>query len=120
MKGPNTWGPWGWKFIHKIAKSYYSNPTSEQKEDYKNFFITLGKVLPCTKCSENYAHHLEKYPLTDTVLANDDNLLRWTIDIHNEVNKINNKKVYSYDEAINLINNNFNDSNNIIENMNSH
>jgi len=32
---------------------------------------------------------------------------------------MNNKKIYSYDEAINLINNNFNDSNNIIENMNN-
>ena len=42
-----------------------------------------------------------KYSLDDA-LQDKDSLVRWVIDIHNSVNEIKNKKIYSYDEAIKL------------------
>ena len=105
--GPDKWGVHGWKFIHHIALGYPYNPTENDKNDYKNFFSLLGNVLPCSICSDHYKKHLLIYPLTDIVLSSKINLINWTIDMHNEVNKQNGKKIYNYTEALELIKNNY-------------
>ena len=111
--GPDQWGVHGWKFIHHIALGYPNTPSDNDKNNYKSFFNLLGNVLPCGLCSNHYNEHLLIYPLTDEVLSNKMNLINWTIDMHNEVNKQNGKKIYSYDEALVLIKNNYEDNNNI-------
>jgi hypothetical protein len=105
--GPDEWGVHGWKFIHHIALGYPNEPTDNDKNNYKSFFLLIGDVLPCYICSNHYKQNLLTHPLTDNVLSNKINLINWTIDMHNEVNKINGKKIYSYNEAINLIKNNY-------------
>jgi len=105
---PNEWGVHGWKFIHHVALGYPNNPTENDKNNYKSFFILIGTILPCHLCSDHYNENLLIYPLTDDVLMNKTNLINWTIDMHNEVNKLHNKKIYSYDEALQLIKNNYN------------
>tara|TARA_B100000131_G_C17938175_1_gene541206 strand:- start:213 stop:626 length:414 start_codon:yes stop_codon:yes gene_type:complete len=97
---PNEWGPPAWKFIHYISLVYPNNPTELDKKHYTDFFSSLQYVLPCPKCSENYKKHLKIHPLENS-LENSDSLFKWTVDIHNEVNKINNKPLYTYDEAYN-------------------
>jgi len=106
---PEQWGPYGWKFMHMIALAYPIAPLDEDKQNYYNFFTSLGNVLPCQMCINHYKENLIKYPLTDNVLSTRDNLLKWTIDLHNEVNKSNNKYIYDYDTAIALIRNNYED-----------
>jgi hypothetical protein len=98
---PNIWGSSGWNFLHYITFTYPNEPTEEDKDTYLNFFKFVGKVLPCKNCRINYEKHQEKYPLNDIVLYNKENLIKWLIDIHNEVNLMNGKKVLSYDEVIN-------------------
>ena len=102
-----TWGPYGWKFIHMVALAYPNNPTNEDKENYKTFFTILGNILPCQLCADHYKQNLIKFPLTDYILSSRDTVLKWTIDIHNEVNKSIGKKILDYDEAITLIKNNY-------------
>ena len=97
---PNVWGPPGWNFLHYISFTYPNNPTKEDKEKYLNFFKYVGDVLPCEKCRYNYKKHQEKKPLNDTVLSSKQNLVKWLIDIHNEVNIINGKKQLSYEEVV--------------------
>jgi len=104
---PKDWGPYGWKFIHIVALAYPSQPTNDDKENYKTFFTIIGKILPCHICSDHYCENLIKYPLSNTVLSSRENLLKWTIDMHNSVNQINNTRIYDYDTAIALIKNNF-------------
>ena len=104
-----TWGRPAWKFIHLVAYFYPNNPSIDEKNDYLNFFRLIGKVLPCHICRDNFNKHLIKYPLNDAVLSSKDTILKWTIDIHNEVNRLNNKKIYTYVEAVNEIKNGFND-----------
>jgi len=65
----------------------------------------LEKVLPCP--GYHYSNNLLLYPLTNDLFINRITLMKWTIDMHNEVNKINNKKIYTYEEGIQLIENNF-------------
>ena len=113
--GPDVWGPHGWKFIHMLAMAYPNEPTVEEKQNYKNFFESLHLLLPCSLCSNNYKRHLVELPLTDTVLSNRESFVRWTIDIHNIVNKETGKKIINYNDAINLILNNYQDSTNEIK-----
>jgi hypothetical protein len=108
---PDIWGPYGWKFIHFIALGYPTIPTSDIKNKYYNFFMSLPDVLPCSICGNHFKENLINHPLDDVVLSSRDNLINWTIDMHNEVNKSNNKKIYNYDEAKNLILNNYKENN---------
>jgi hypothetical protein len=101
--GPEFWGPPAWKFLHIVALAYPDNPTQQDKENYKQFYTLIKDVLPCKLCGEHYGQNLLNHPLNDKVLSSKENLLHWTIDIHNEVNKLNNKTVYDYKEATQLI-----------------
>ncbi len=110
---PPLWGPGAWKFIHYIALAYPENPSTKEKENYKNFFTNLQNVLPCQNCSNHYGNNLQKYPL-DQALDNTQSLFRWTVDIHNEVNQDLNKRNYSYEEALKLYSETNTDYNDLI------
>ena len=98
---PSIWGPHGWKFLHYVSLGYPSNPTEEDKKNYKNFYNSLQHILPCAKCDHNYSHNLIKYPI-DNHLSSRDSLVRWVIDIHNQVNNETGKREYTYEEALSL------------------
>ena len=100
--GPDTWGPHGWKFIHFIALGYPNNPTEQDKVKYKNFFYLLGDVIPCIICANHYKKNLESINI-DNYLSSKTTLLQWTILMHNEVNKKNGKKIYTFDEGLKMI-----------------
>jgi len=104
---PDVWGPHLWKSIHFIALAYSMSPTEQEKLNYENFFTSIQKVLPCSLCANNYAKHLLELPLTDEVMKNKETLLKWTIDMHNKVNKEHGKKEYTFEEALPLILNDF-------------
>lgn len=99
MVDPNIWGKHGWKFIHYVAQGYPNNPTSTQKKTYKEFFLKLGEILPCYKCSKNYQSHLQSNPLTMQILENKNNLENWVISIHNQVNQMNQKSILNLHQA---------------------
>jgi hypothetical protein len=100
---PNVWGPKAWFFIHNIALTYPRNPNSEDKKIYKNFFVTIGKVLPCNTCKSHYAENLIMSELDNGLKSNID-LFKWTVDMHNKVNKATHKRIISYEEAMNELN----------------
>jgi len=90
MPALDVWGPNVWKSIHYIALGYPKTPTYEDKMNYKNFFLSVGPVLPCMKCSMNFKKHLDELPI-DGYLENTDRLFAWTVKLHNLVNKENGK-----------------------------
>jgi len=83
------WGGSGWIFGHSVTFGYPLEPTTEQKNSYKEFFILFGKVLPCKYCRESYEKFISEgeTKLTDTVLTNRHTLTKWFYDIHETVNK---------------------------------
>ena len=97
----SIWGSHGWKFMHYVSLGYPSKPTEEDKKNYKTFYTSLQHILPCAKCANNYSHNLIKYPI-DNHLSSRDSLVRWVIDIHNQVNNETGKKEYTYEEALSL------------------
>jgi hypothetical protein len=97
---PEEWGPSAWRFMHYITFSYPDNPTNIDKQNMKSFFSTIGYILPCEKCRLNFSIHTATYPLNDDVLSSRFDLVNWLINVHNEVNKMNSKRIFTYDEAI--------------------
>jgi hypothetical protein len=96
----SAWGPGAWLFLHSITLAYPENPTEQDKERIKAFFLTLGEVLPCRYCRENFIRHIRKLPIqcdsrTDLVL--------WLIDIHNQVNEMLKKPILTREEALQKI-----------------
>ena len=105
---PDIWGKHFWYTIHFIALDFPEKPNNEDKRDFQTFFENLHKVIPCYKCSINYVKHLKDRPLENNDLENNETLFRWTVDIHNIVNKNLKKRQMSYDDAWKLYEN-FND-----------
>tara|TARA_B100001094_G_C17730577_1_gene576384 strand:+ start:225 stop:638 length:414 start_codon:yes stop_codon:yes gene_type:complete len=99
MYNPEIWGPGAWLFLHTITLNYPTNPTFEDKENYKNFFISLKNVIPCKNCAKHYSENLNNFPIDDSLNSKED-LVKWLIDNHNKVNVKNKKRKYSYNEVI--------------------
>lgn len=98
---PKIWGPHGWKFMHYVSLGYPDKPSESDKMNYKQFYYSLQNILPCEKCAQNYMKNITENPI-DNHLANRDSLVKWVIDIHNQVNKELGKKEYDYNEASQL------------------
>ena len=100
---PDLWGPHLWRFLHYLSLSYPSNPTDEEKEIMLNFLESLQEILPCEKCRYNFNKHLDNLDMN--VLNSNESFIKWLFNIHNEVNKSNNKPVLEYSEFINMYSN---------------
>lgn len=96
---PEIWGPRLWSILHIITMEYPNNPTNIDKNNMKAFFESLGPVLPCNKCKNNFTSHLQKNPLSNDVLSSRTQLVKWSIDVHNDVNKLTGKPVLSHEDA---------------------
>lgn len=106
MSIPNDiWGKHFWYTIHFIALSYPENPSELDKNDYRFFYNSLYKVLPCTLCAENYKIHLGVMPLTTDMLKHNKSLFEWTVKMHNLVNIELNKQTWTLSQAWNYYNN---------------
>jgi hypothetical protein len=82
---PNVWGPFFWHTIHITALAYPKNPSYGDKKAAKEFFESLQFLLPCPICKEHLKVHLMKFPITPHLDRRDD-LFKWTVMLHNEVN----------------------------------
>jgi hypothetical protein len=96
---PEVWGPFFWHTIHIVALGYPSEPSYAQKRAAKEFYESLKTLIPCPICREHFVVHLEKYPITPHLDRKAD-LFRWTILLHNEVNKILNKPIFTETQVL--------------------
>ena len=101
---PAVWGPFFWHTIHIAALGYPKEPTYTDKRTAKEFYESFAFLLPCGVCREHYSKHLHANPIA-TFLDTRKDLLKWTIMIHNEVNRMLNKPVWTEQEVIDLANN---------------
>ncbi len=96
---PKVWGPKLWFSMHTIALNYPDNPTYQDKRNHEDFFNLLSHTIPCEKCRIHYRQLLDRYPIIQH-LENSDQLFRYTILLHNEVNTLLNKPRLSYEEVV--------------------
>lgn len=114
--GPDRFGPSLWQGLHYITLGYPDNPTEEQKQKYKTFFLLLRDTLPCSICAQHYTYNLTKMPLTEEALRTRENLVKWLIDFHNVVNEMKGKPTIEYSKARRMIDTDFHCKNNILMN----
>lgn len=96
---PTVWGPFFWHTIHIVALGYPKTPTYTDKKCAKEFYESFAFLIPCAICRQHYTEHLSKNPLTPYLDSRSD-LLKWTIDIHNQVNKMLGKPEWTQTEVI--------------------
>ena len=101
----SIWGPHSWYFLHIVSFHYPINPSKQDKINYKKFYDSIQNILPCKKCNLHYSQLLKKFPIQ---LNSRLDLIKWLINIHNEVNKSINKKILSFNDIENIYNNQFN------------
>jgi transketolase N-terminal domain/subunit len=70
-----------------VALGYPNSPTYAQKRAAKEFYESLSQLIPCPVCREHYTKHLETTPITPHLDRRDD-LFKWTVHLHNEVNSV--------------------------------
>lgn len=87
-----VWGPPAWHFIHTISFNYPNDPTCKDKKKYKNYIMSLGKILPCKYCRINFCKNIKAVPLNKTALKNRESFSRWAYRFHEHVNKMLGKK----------------------------
>jgi len=85
---PNIFGPYFWTVIH------ISCLTSNNKEGLGRFIETLPDIIPCLHCSEHLKENLKTLPFDPT------DPFRWSVQLHNNVNRDLNKPVITYDDAL--------------------
>jgi len=96
---PNLeWFKHYWYIFHMSAIMAPSLPTPEEFEQWRVFYVVFGKSIPCVaECQGDYFRIIQTvYPFR---YANADDLFRWTVDVHNEVNAKLGKKPIPYDVA---------------------
>jgi hypothetical protein len=84
---PFVWGPCTWILLHSISLNYPVNPSSKNVVDYMNFFINLGKVLPCKSCRKHYRANLRKMNFGHSWFRNRETLSRKICNLHNVLNE---------------------------------
>jgi hypothetical protein len=96
---PEVWGPLFWHTIHIVALGYPETPSYAHKKAAKEFFESLAFLIPCDVCRKHYVQHTAIKPVTQYLDRRQD-LLKWTIDLHNTVNISLQKPVFSEAEVI--------------------
>lgn len=76
---PKIWGEGGWHLLHRLA---HTPGTFSDVKQAREFYTTLGQVLPCKSCRENFKGHLSRLPFPKRL----SDLARWMYSIHSRVN----------------------------------
>ena len=62
--------------------------------------MSLQHILPCRYCRENFKKNIKSVPLNKTTMKNRDTLSKWLYNLHEEINRLLNKKSnLTYDDV---------------------
>lgn len=92
-------GPALWMSIHLVSFNYPMNPSEEDKNNYHRWLMSVGKVLPCKFCRENFPKNLRTANYDRSVLNSRDSFSRFCYDLHCVVNSMLHKESPSYEEV---------------------
>ena len=97
VKNPKIWGPDLWHILHFLTFVYNSK---EDREIYRELFLRCVPIfIPCPPCRRHYLNRLIRIPIN---LNSRQNLSRWLINLHNDVNKSLKKEYFSYEKALKI------------------
>jgi hypothetical protein len=85
--------------MHIAALGYPKKPNYTEKRAAKEFYESFIHIIPCPVCRVHYSTHITANPVSPSLDSNED-LFKWTVRIHNLVNKDLGKTEVSEMEAI--------------------
>lgn len=97
-----VWGPLLWKAMHIITFNYPEQPTYDDKQQMRQFFWYLALVLPCSACRQHFQQVLKDTNPIENHLESRNDLTRWLVNVHNQVNQRLGKAILSYEQAVQL------------------
>ena len=97
---PNIWGPKAWFFLHSVTLAYPENPNEKQQMDMYNFFMSIRDILPCDVCKIHYGENIGDGKVLRFAVRHKSSLVNWLIQIHNNVNALNNKKILTKNDVL--------------------
>lgn len=92
-----------WTLLHKLSFSYLIKPSDENKTLIYHFLIKTLTKIPCSICSKHYTNYINKCKL-EKIYNTKLSLILFFIDLHNTINKRNNKLELSYNEVFKIYN----------------
>ena len=98
---PKIWGRYLWTSMIHIAQVYPIQPTKTDIQNYGSFFTSIGNVLPCEICRDNYHRHLKNIPIN---LNSRNDLLHWLHQVHNQTLLAQNRPQITFTEFLNKYN----------------
>ena len=98
---PKIWGPSTWIFLHLLSMAYPDKPNPEDIKAHLTFLFALAKVLPCDICKDEFSKQLNSNIMQE-VLSSKETYMKFLFNVHNDVNKRNNKPVLTYNQFIDV------------------
>jgi len=97
-------GPGIWFMLHFDGKFAVTN---KLKDEYENKVQTLANNFPCAKCRPHFITLIKEIPLSlfraiFNEKEEDIGFFKWSVIVHNNVNRRLGKKEYSFEEAYNF------------------
>jgi hypothetical protein len=85
---PSKWGPHFWMTLHIACLG------CQDAKVLVDFVEGYKEIIPCLSCREHFEQVLVENPVPEA-----DDLFKWSVDVHNIVNKRLGKPEFSYEDA---------------------
>ena len=104
MLSISSWGPAAWHTLHAVAFTYPVRPTCKERRAMHQFLHSFSRVLPCKACAGHCYPIVRKHVRGkgSPVLDCRESLSRWTVDLHNQVNRRLSKPEMPFEEVVRL------------------
>ena len=95
---PTLFGKYIWGAMHFTALGAPKTFDTSNASAYRIFYGQIPYVIPCASCGEHLKDVYAANPI-EHALSSADDLFKWTVDVHNSVNKRLGKPQVSVEEA---------------------
>lgn len=97
---PKVWGPAFWFSLHVSAAHYPVSASPIVRERMKGRILALPYEVPCKACRPHAIAFIEKHRANlDQIVSGRDELVKFYVNFHNQVNKRYGKKEWTTEEA---------------------
>ena len=99
----NYWGPQLWFTLHNSSRHYPIHASPLYAERMKQFINALPIIIPCESCRDHANGFIKKHKeYLSIICSGRESLFNFFVDFHNYVNNMKGKKIYTYEEALEL------------------
>lgn len=98
-----SWGPAFWFTLHNSSLYYPENPSRLSRKRMRYFLLSMSIMIPCDVCRTHAINFIDKHRgQLDNIVSCRENVFKFFVDFHNDVNKRLNRSTMSYEEAYEL------------------